>query len=108
LAAAGACSRAVAPLVAVALPYARPSAPTPAVADVWPWPAVATGAALGLAVPVLLLGGAGLAVAGGAATLALVLGLFFYRWLGGVTGDCLGAVVELAETLALIVVLALR
>jgi adenosylcobinamide-GDP ribazoletransferase len=108
LAAAGACSRAVAPLVAVALPYARPSAPTPAVVDVWPWPAVATGAALGLAVPVLLLGGAGLAVAGAAATLALALGLFFYRWLGGVTGDCLGAVVELAETLALIVVLALR
>jgi cobalamin synthase len=28
--------------------------------------------------------------------------------LGGVTGDCLGAVVEPAETLAMIVVLALR
>jgi adenosylcobinamide-GDP ribazoletransferase len=107
LAAAGACSRAVGPLLAAALPYARPGEGANAFADGWPWPAVATAAALGLALPLALLGVDGLAAAGAAALLALALGLFFYRWLGGVTGDCLGAAVELAETLALAVLLAL-
>jgi adenosylcobinamide-GDP ribazoletransferase len=108
LAAAGACSRAVGPLLAATLPYARPDEGANAFADGWPWPAVAIAAALGLALPLVLLGVDGLAAAGAAALLALALGLFFYRWLGGVTGDCLGAAVELAETLALVVLLALR
>jgi adenosylcobinamide-GDP ribazoletransferase len=108
LAAAGACSRAVAPLLAAALPYARPNAPAHALAAEWSWPAAATAALLGLAVPLWLLGVTGLAATGAVALLALGLGLFFHRWLGGVTGDCLGAAVELAETLALIIVLALR
>jgi cobalamin synthase len=32
---------------------------------------------------------------------ALVLGPFFQRWLGGVTGDTLGATTELAQAAAL-------
>ncbi len=36
-----------------------------------------------------------------AALTALVLGLFFRRWLGGVTGDTLGATSELAQAGAL-------
>ncbi len=108
LAAAGACSRGLAPLLAAALPYARAGEPDhPLTAD-WPLQLVATATALGLAIPVLLLGRDGLAAAGVAALVALILGLFYRRWLGGVTGDCLGAAIELAETLALASLLALR
>jgi cobalamin synthase len=38
---------------------------------------------------------------GAAALTALMLGLFFRRWLGGVTGDTLGATSELAQATAL-------
>ncbi len=108
LAAAGACSRALAPLMAAALPYARAGEPDHPLAAGWPPRHVVTAAALGLAIPVLLLGRDGLAAAGVAALVALILGLFYRRWLGGVTGDCLGAAIELAETLALAALLALR
>jgi len=37
----------------------------------------------------------------------IVLGLFYRRWLGGATGDCLGAATEVSETLALVVAAAL-
>ena len=43
----------------------------------------------------------GLAAVGAAALTALVLGLFFRRWLGSVTGDMLGATSELAQAAAL-------
>ena len=51
--------------------------------------AVAGGVALGVR------GVDGLAALGAAAATALVLGLFFRRWIGGVTGDTLGATTEL-------------
>jgi len=42
-----------------------------------------------------------------AAAVALVLGAWFRRWLGGRTGDTLGAAVELAETAVLVAAAAL-
>jgi cobalamin synthase len=38
-----------------------------------------------------------------AAFVAIGLGLLYRRWLGGATGDCLGAVTELCETVVLVV-----
>jgi adenosylcobinamide-GDP ribazoletransferase len=108
LAAAGACSRAVGPVLAALLPYARPGTQHDGLAAGWSWPAAATAAALGLAMPTLLRGLDGIFAAFAVALLAASLALFFFRWLGGVTGDCLGAAIELAETLALTVLLALR
>jgi cobalamin synthase len=35
------------------------------------------------------------------------LGLCYRRWLGGATGDCLGAATELCETAVLVVAVAL-
>src|SRR5207247_1819261 len=77
-AAAGACSRAVAPPLAAALPNARRNTPGHAITDGWSWPAAAAATALGLAIPVLLLGLDGLAVGGVTAVVALLLGLFYY------------------------------
>jgi adenosylcobinamide-GDP ribazoletransferase len=108
LAAAGACSRAIAPLLAAAMPYARRSTPGHAITHGWSWPTAAAATALGLAIAALLFGPDGLIVGGVTTVIALVLGLFYYRWLGGVTGDCLGAAIEVAETSALIALLALR
>lgn len=53
------------------------------------------------AVAVGVRGFEGLAAVGAAALTALVLGLFFRRWLGGVTGDTLGAASELGQAAAL-------
>jgi cobalamin synthase len=39
----------------------------------------------------------GAVTAAGAAAIALLLGVRYWRWLGGVTGDTLGAAVELTE-----------
>jgi adenosylcobinamide-GDP ribazoletransferase len=108
LAAAGACSRAVGPVLAALLPYARPGPPGDGLAAGWSSSAAVTAASLGLAVPSLLRGGDGIFAAFAVALLAAGLALFFSRWLGGVTGDCLGAAIELAETLALTVLLARR
>jgi adenosylcobinamide-GDP ribazoletransferase len=108
LAAAGACSRAVAPLLAAALPSARRGSPEHAITEGWSWQGAAAATALGLTIPPLLLGLDGLVVGAVTAVVALVLGLFYYRWLGGVTGDCLGAAIEIAETLALVALLALQ
>ena len=67
------------------------------------------GVALGLltacAVAVGVRGVDGLIAVGAAALTALVLGAFFRRWLGGVTGDTLGATSELAQATALAVLL---
>jgi nicotinate-nucleotide--dimethylbenzimidazole phosphoribosyltransferase len=46
-----------------------------------------------------------LAVVGAAAATTLVLGVFFRRWIGGVTGDTLGATTELAQAAGLAAVL---
>jgi cobalamin synthase len=63
--------------------------------------AVALAMAVGIAV--LAAGTSGAAMAATAGVVALCLGLVFFRWLGGATGDCLGTVTEVAETAALVV-----
>ena len=63
--------------------------------------AVAIGLVLAVAVAVGLRGVEGLAAFGAAAATALVLGVFFRAWIGGVTGDTLGATTELAQASAL-------
>jgi len=55
-----------------------------------------------LAVPA---GWAGLAGLAAAAVVALALGLYYRYWLGGVTGDLLGAAAKLGETAALLTAL---
>ncbi len=60
--------------------------------------------ALAIAVAVTGIDGAWAAL--GAAGTALLLGLVFQHWLGGVTGDALGAVTQLAGTVALLVLVA--
>ena len=47
-------------------------------------------------------------LAGVAAAVAVLCGTGSRLWLGGVTGDTLGATVQLAEIAALVVLLALR
>jgi adenosylcobinamide-GDP ribazoletransferase len=69
--------------------------------------AVAKGAAVAAVVLGVAAGSAsagldGLVLAAAAVVVALVLGAAFLRWLGGVTGDTLGATAELTETLALV------
>ena len=59
--------------------------------------------AVGLASPP---GTAGLAGLGVAAVVTTALGLYWRRWLGGVTGDLLGATAKLAETAILVTALA--
>ena len=103
--AAGACGRAVVVPLAAALPPARPGAGQGrALVGVGPAAAAAAVAlALLLALPA---GAAGLAGAGAAGVVALLLGAWYRRWLGGVTGDLLGAAAKLAETAALVTALA--
>jgi adenosylcobinamide-GDP ribazoletransferase len=98
--AAGALSRAVPVLLALALRSVRADgagagfrvAPSAAL--------VAALIAIGVAFASGILHGAVLAVV--AACVALVLGSWYRRWLGGVTGDTLGAATELAETAVLV------
>jgi len=51
-------------------------------------------------------GTAGLAAAGAAAAVGAALAAFYSVWLGGFTGDLLGAAAKLAETAALVTALA--
>jgi adenosylcobinamide-GDP ribazoletransferase len=106
-AAAGALSRAVAAPLAAALPYARADGGTGSVLS-GRVTLVACAAACGvaLAIAVLLLGWDGVVLAGAAAGIAVVCGTGSRLWLGGVTGDTLGASAKLCETAALVAFLA--
>jgi cobalamin synthase len=48
------------------------------------------------------LGSGAAAAVGAAAGISLVLGLFYRRWLSGVTGDALGAATALSQTACLV------
>ncbi|MGH3059619.1 MAG: adenosylcobinamide-GDP ribazoletransferase [Gaiellaceae bacterium] len=92
-----------------ALPYARAGGGTGAsLADGARAPWLAAGLLLGIGVAVGVLGLRGLWLAAGAAVAALAVALVARQRLGGVTGDVLGAAVELATTLALVAAVATR
>ena len=95
--AAGALGRAAAVGIAAVLPYAR------ADGGVLTARSGAWGAPIGVAVALVALRLDGLAAAGAVAFAAVALALVFRRWLGGVTGDTLGATSEVTELLALVV-----
>ena len=70
--------------------------------------AAAIAAALGAGGAVALLGWDGAVAIGAAALVALGAGIGCRLWLGGVTGDTLGAATQVAEAVVLVVVLGLR
>lgn len=103
LIAAGALSRAASPALAALLPYPRAGAgPGSVLSGAPPLPAAAA-VALGITIAVLAVRGEALWLSVAAGSVALGLGLVYRRWLGGATGDCLGAATELCETTVLIV-----
>jgi adenosylcobinamide-GDP ribazoletransferase len=103
LVAAGALSRAVSPPLAAVLPYARAEGGPGSVLTGRVSKLAAVGAvAIGCGLAVAVAGGDGAIFAGVAAVTALVTGAVWWRWLGGATGDCLGATTELCETVVLL------
>ncbi|HEU5213050.1 MAG TPA: adenosylcobinamide-GDP ribazoletransferase [Gaiellaceae bacterium] len=107
LVAAGALSRAASLPLAAAMPYARAEGgPGSVLTGRMGWTSAVLAALVALGVAIGVRGLDGIWAAAGAAGAALVLGLLFRRWLGGVTGDALGAVTELSGTVALLVLVA--
>ena len=108
LIAAGALSRAASPPLASMLPYPRAAGGPGSVLT----GAVGLGRALvavivAAAIAILVAGATGVVLVGVVAASTTLLGLVFRAWLGGATGDALGAATELGETLALVVAAAL-
>ena len=104
---AGAVGRAAILPLARALPSARAGEGQGRVLEGVGWAGV--GAGVGVAIALAVAAGApGVAAAAAAALTAIVLLLFYRAWLGGVTGDCLGATAALCETAALVAFLAAR
>ena len=100
---AGAIGRAAMLPLGWALPYARAGGGLGRVLDGVGVIGIAVGLLTAVAIAALL-GLAGLAGVAAGGGVAAVLGLYFHRWLGGVTGDTLGATAKLAETAALIAI----
>jgi cobalamin 5'-phosphate synthase/cobalamin synthase len=106
---AGALSRAAAAPLAVVMPYARPEGGTGGVlTGRVSLVASLVGCGLAVALAALLLGWDGLIAAGAVAAAAAITGAAWRFWLGGVTGDTLGATIQLAEVTALVTILVLR
>jgi cobalamin 5'-phosphate synthase/cobalamin synthase len=108
LVAAGALSRAASPPLALTLRYPRiEGGPGSVLTGRVAWPSVVGAVLLGVGAAVLAQGTTGVAMAGAVAGTTVCLGLLYSRWLGGATGDCLGAATEIGETVALLVAAAL-
>jgi len=102
LVAAGALSRASSAALAGTLPYARATGAVLTGRRVlWALP-------VGVALAAVALRLDALPITGAAAAVTVVLGLVYRRWLGGVTGDTLGAASETTELVALVVAVALQ
>jgi adenosylcobinamide-GDP ribazoletransferase len=95
--AAGALSRAAPVLLASALPYARAETGLGAPLTQGSRTRAAIAAALAAGIAVATAGTHGAIAAGVAAAIVVALAVCYRRWLGGVTGDTLGAAVELTE-----------
>jgi adenosylcobinamide-GDP ribazoletransferase len=102
---AGALSRATAPPLAAALPYARDTGGV--LHGRVGFASVVASSALAVAAAVLLLGTTGAAMIGSTVVVAAGLAAWYRHLLGGTTGDALGATIELTETVALLVAVAL-
>jgi adenosylcobinamide-GDP ribazoletransferase len=98
LIAAGALSRGASVTLAAVLPYVREG---DGVLD-RRWSSFAA-SGVAIAIAAVALGTDAVVVVGSVALVAVVLGALYRRWLGGVTGDTLGATSELAELTALLV-----
>jgi adenosylcobinamide-GDP ribazoletransferase len=102
--AAGALSRATGPVLAAFLPYPRASG---GVGSVLTGRVPGAAAAVGVVLAFAAAGADAVWLILAAAAVALLLGLTYRVWLGGATGDCLGAATEVAETVVLLVAVGL-
>jgi adenosylcobinamide-GDP ribazoletransferase len=93
--------------VAAALPYAPADGQGRALSEVGP-SAVILALVVAAGVALAAHGVDGLSALAAAAAVATILSGFFRIWLGGVTGDCLGATTMLAEIAALTALVAAR
>ena len=108
LVAAGAVSRAAAPPLALTLRYPRvEGGPGSVLSGRIARPTVLGAVLVGVGGAVTAAGITGLVMAGSVAATTICLGLIYARWLGGATGDSLGAATEIGETTALLVAAAL-
>lgn len=105
--AAGALSRLTPVLLAAWLPYARPGGGAGASLTRGGRRRAAAACLVALAIAVAVAGLEGAIVASCALVVAALFGIFLHRWLGGVTGDALGAAAEVAEATVLVVAVAL-
>jgi adenosylcobinamide-GDP ribazoletransferase len=105
-AAAPALARAMPPMVAWMFPTATPIGQGAMFRSGLTRPRVVIALVLGGGIALAALGLVGLLVVALAVVLSLAVGLFFTRRLGGVTGDVLGAVIETAELVVLLTVVA--
>jgi adenosylcobinamide-GDP ribazoletransferase len=98
-------SRAAGLPLAATLPYARAQSGGTgrALSERLRWPAALSAVLLAGAIAVLALGVQALALLGAAALVAALVAVLSQRRLGGVTGDTLGAAVELSATVCLLV-----
>ena len=101
---AAAAARAVPVLLSVSLRYARPAPGLGRALGGTGWARAAVAVVIAIVLCVLLHAALLFAVVAG---IALACGIAAHRWLGGVTGDVLGAAAELSETGALIAAVAL-
>jgi len=89
-------------------PYARPQGQGRIYKDYTTWRETVAATVFALGIAFLIRGWAGLCLALAAFVLVLLMGAFFMRHLGGLTGDTYGAVNEVLEVFVLAVGLAVR